>query len=85
MNFNILGRFTLRINTFNFIRMQIFVDFIRVTKLDYFGGNCYVYGLSKAKIHIFFLMLLARSNFDHYARECDFGILKKKKNHSAVF
>ena len=31
----------------------------------------------------FFLILLARSNFDHYARECDFGILKK--NLSAVF
>ena len=27
----------------------------------------------------FFLILLARSNFDHYARECDLGILKKKK------
>ena len=27
----------------------------------------------------FFLRLLARSNFDHYARECKFGILKKKK------
>ena len=27
----------------------------------------------------FFFMLLARSNFDHYARECDFGILKRKK------
>ena len=26
----------------------------------------------------FFLRLLARSNFDHYARECEFGILKKK-------
>ena len=23
-------------------------------------------------------VLLARSNFDHYARECDFGIVKKK-------
>ena len=33
----------------------------------------------------FFLILLARSNFDHYARECDFGILKKKKFLSAVF
>ena len=28
----------------------------------------------------FFLILLTRSNFDHYARECDFGILKEKKN-----
>ena len=27
----------------------------------------------------FFLLILARSNYDHYARECDFGILKKKK------
>ena len=41
----------------------------------------------------FFLMLLAKSNFDHYTTECDFGILKKKtktkqknkKNLSAVF
>ena len=47
----------------------------------------------------FFLLILARSNFDHYARECNFGILKKKtktkqknknktkkqKNLSAVF
>ena len=47
----------------------------------------------------FFLLILARSNYDHYARECDFGILKKKnknkkkqkqnkkkqKNLSAVF
>ena len=23
---------------------------------------------------------MARSNFDHYARECEFGILKKKQN-----
>ena len=28
----------------------------------------------------FFLLILARSNYDHYARECDFGILKKKQN-----
>ena len=28
----------------------------------------------------FFLLILARSNFDHYARECNFGILKKKQN-----
>ena len=27
----------------------------------------------------FFLLILARSNFDHYARECNFGILKKKQ------
>ena len=27
----------------------------------------------------FFLLVLARSNFDHYARECNFGILKKKQ------
>ena len=26
----------------------------------------------------FFLIILARSNYDHYARECDFGILKEK-------
>ena len=26
----------------------------------------------------FFLLILARSNYDHYARECNFGILKKK-------
>ena len=26
-----------------------------------------------------YLLLLARSNFDHYARECKFGIVKKKK------
>ena len=25
-----------------------------------------------------YLMILAQSNFDHYARECQFGILKKK-------
>ena len=31
----------------------------------------------------FLLILLARSNFDHYARECDFGILRGK-NLSAV-
>ena len=29
----------------------------------------------------FFLVILARSNFDHYARECVFGILKKEKQH----
>ena len=28
----------------------------------------------------FFLLILARSNYDHYARECNFGILKKNKN-----
>ena len=28
----------------------------------------------------FFLLILARSNYDHYTRECDFGILKKKTN-----
>ena len=48
----------------------------------------------------FFLNILAQSNLDHYARECEFGILKKiqktktktknknkknKKNLSAVF
>ena len=27
----------------------------------------------------FFLILLAGSNFDHNARECDFGIVKKKQ------
>ena len=27
----------------------------------------------------FFLLILAQSNYDHYARECDFGILKKKQ------
>ena len=27
----------------------------------------------------FFLLILARSNYDHYARECNFGILKKKQ------
>ena len=27
----------------------------------------------------FFFLILARSNFDHYARECNFGILKKKQ------
>ena len=32
------------------------------------------------KIHyIFFFMILAQSNVDHYARECEFGILKKKQ------
>ena len=38
----------------------------------------------------FFLLILARSNYDHYARECNFGILMKKqkqnkKNSSAVW
>ena len=43
----------------------------------------------------FFLLILARSNFDHYARECNFGFEEKtktkqknknkKKNLSAVF
>ena len=28
----------------------------------------------------FFLIVLTRSNFDHYTRECGFGILKKKQN-----
>ena len=28
----------------------------------------------------FFLVILAQSNYDHYARESDFGILKKKKS-----
>ena len=27
----------------------------------------------------FFLLILARSNYDHNARECNFGILKKKQ------
>ena len=39
-------------------------------------------------LHPFFLVILARSNFDHYTMECEFGILKKKqnkKNLSAVF
>ena len=42
-------------------------------------------------IFLSFLIVLAQSNFDHYARECEFGILKKKtkqknkKNLSAVF
>ena len=27
----------------------------------------------------FFLLILARSNYDHYARKCNFGILKKKQ------
>ena len=30
-------------------------------------------------ISFFFLIVLAQSNFDHYTRECGFGILKKKK------
>ena len=29
----------------------------------------------------FFLRVLTRSNFDHYTRECGFGILKKKTKH----
>ena len=29
----------------------------------------------------FFLIVLTRSNFDHYTRECGFGILKKKTKH----
>ena len=28
----------------------------------------------------FFLIVLTRSNFDHYTRECGYGILKKKQN-----
>ena len=31
-----------------------------------------------------FLIVLARSNFDHYARECDFGILKKKNKNKTT-
>ena len=34
---------------------------------------------SKSFFLSFFLLILARSNFDHYARECNFGILKKKQ------
>ena len=33
----------------------------------------------------FFLMLLARSNFDHYAREYDFGIVKKTRQVAVLF
>ena len=29
----------------------------------------------------FFLIVLTQSNFDHYTRECGFGILKKKTKH----
>ena len=32
----------------------------------------------------FFLIILARSNFDHYARECEFGILKKKNSSTVM-
>ena len=35
--------------------------------------------LEKQSFLSFFLLILARSNFDHYARECNFGILKKKQ------
>ena len=45
--------------------------------------------LSSAAVVIFFLsfflLILARSNFDHYARECNFGILKKKNLRVNVF
>ena len=54
-----------------------------------------LYSLANNPFHLsfFFLLILARSNYDHYARECNFGILKKKtktkkkqkKNLSAVF
>ena len=40
----------------------------------WFAGGLGGFGLS------IYVLLLARSNFDHYARECEFGILKKKKN-----
>ena len=36
-------------------------------------------GRGKPVLPSFFLLILARSNYDHYARESDFGILKKKK------
>ena len=40
-------------NTFNFMWMQIFLDFIRITtQLGYFGDNCYIFWPSYAKIHI---------------------------------
>ena len=46
-----------------------------------------VFDYSESSFLSFFLIVLARSNFDHYASECDFGILKKKnkKNLSVVF
>ena len=31
----------------------------------------------------FFFIVMTRSNFDHYTRECGFGILKKKKSSSS--
>ena len=54
-------------------------------------GHC---SLKYMSFFSFFLsLLMARSNIDHYTRECEFGILKKKtkqtktkqKNLSAVF
>ena len=30
-------------------------------------------------------VILARSNFDHYARECNLGILKKKNKNKKIF
>ena len=44
--------------------------------INYYAMNLFISILFS---FFFFLVLLARSNFDHYARECDFGILKKKK------
>ena len=60
-----------------------------------YKGTLGLYGLNKERFDSMSLGLsqiidvtskAGRSNFYHYARECEFGILKKKKkNLSAVF
>ena len=78
----------------------------RITQLPVMWSKKHTNNVTQSKKHLeasdlsfffsFFLLILARSNFDHYARECNFGILKKKqkqnknktkkqKNLSAVF
>ena len=49
--------------------------FILVQSFSLFVGKIAL----MANVLSFFLLILARSNFDHYARECNFGILKKKQ------
>ena len=69
--------------------MKVFLDifFWVIKNSTSFRGHFSVF---LSFLFSFFLRLLARSNFDHYARECEFGILKKKhtknkNNLSAVF
>ena len=54
---------------------RILLGLVRVTDTVDLGSSL----LSFFLFFSFFLLILARSNFDHYARECNFGILKKKQ------